>query len=233
MFRELGYDMVEHCARAKGGDNAVGFDGEWCRYFGLGNATGLGLVPYAFKHPRVLDAWVGVREMALADVRERVVAPTDGVVLRGWIAKAREHFASGSNDDCTPFLNSQALVPLLDDVAEAWGRVADGADPYDALYLWAENQGPETSEMVVSLLLELHDGDDDLFDLLSSSTSTPQLIRRPRWQRFGRSLMNGLDGWVNSTSTSRRLTPSGGWSATTPRSPDEPDVIDWPPRVGT
>ena len=166
MFRELGYDMVEHCARVKGGDTAVGFDSSWHRYFGLGNATGLGLVPYAFKHPRVLDAWVGVREVALADVRDREVAPVGGVALRVWIARAREHFASGSDDDCTPFLNSRALVPVLDDVAEAWGRVADGPRPYDALYRWAEAQGPETSEMVVSLLLELHDGDDDLFDRL-------------------------------------------------------------------
>ncbi len=193
MFRELGYDMVEHCARAKGGETAVGFDGTWRRYFGLGNATGLGLVPYAFKHPRVLDAWVGVREMALADVRERAAAPADGVVLRGWIARAREHFASGSDDDCTPFLNSQALVPLLDGVAEAWGRVADGPDPYDALYRWAEQEGPETSEMVVSLLLELHDGDDDQFDLLflvdehssADPTVTVAEVRAMLDERFG------------------------------------------------
>ncbi len=166
MFRELGYDMVEHCARVKGGDAAVGFDGAWRRYFGLGNATGLGLVPYAFKHPRVLDAWVGVREVALADVRDRALVSADGRVLRDWIDRARRHFASGSDDDCTPFLNSQALVPVLDEVAAAWDRVAGVERPYDALYRWAEEQGPETSELVVSLLLELHDGDDDLFDLL-------------------------------------------------------------------
>ena len=75
MFRELGYDMVEHCARVRGGDLAVGFTGGWRRFFGLGNATGLGLVPYAFKHLRVLDAWVGVREVALADVRGRAGDP--------------------------------------------------------------------------------------------------------------------------------------------------------------
>ena len=166
MFRELGYDMVEHCARVKGGDTAVGFDGEWRRYFGLGNATGLGLVPYAFKHPRVLDAWVGVREVALADVRCQEATPADMGLLRDWISRARAHFASGSGDDCTPFLNSQALVPVLDDVSEAWANVAESDHPYDALYLWAEEQGPETSEMVVSLLIELHDGDDDLFDHL-------------------------------------------------------------------
>ena len=165
MFRELGYDMVEHCARIKGGDLAVGFDEEWRRYFGLGNATGLGLVPYAFKHPRVLDAWVGIRELALADVRDRELVSADGELLRSWIARARQHFASGSDDDCTPFLNSQALVPVLDDVAAIWDQVAAEARPYDALYRWAEQQGAETSELVVSLLLELHVGDDDLYDL--------------------------------------------------------------------
>ena len=165
MFRELGYDMVEHCARIKGGDLAVGFDEEWRRYFGLGNATGLGLVPYAFKHPRVLDAWVGIRELALADVRDRDLVSADGELLRSWIARARQHFASGSDDDCTPFLNSQALVPVLDDVAAIWDQVAAEARPYDALYCWAEQQGAETSELVVSLLLELHVGDDDLYDL--------------------------------------------------------------------
>ena len=165
MFRELGYDMVEHCARIKGGDLAVGFDEEWRRYFGLGNATGLGLVPYAFKHPRVLDAWVGIRELALADVRDRDLVSADGELLRSWIARARQHFASGSDDDCTPFLNSQALVPVLDDVAAIWDQVAAEARPYDALYCWAEQQGAETSELVVSLLLELHVGDDDLYDM--------------------------------------------------------------------
>ena len=165
MFRELGYDMVEHCARVKGGYLAVGFDEDWRRYFGLGNATGLGLVPYAFKHPRVLDAWVGIRELALADVRDRELVSADGELLRSWIARARQHFASGSDDDCTPFLNSQALVPVLDDVAAIWDQVAAEARPYDALYRWAEQQGAETSELVVSLLLELHVGDDDLYDL--------------------------------------------------------------------
>ena len=40
MFRELGYHLVEHCARARGGDAAVHFDEHWRRYFGLGNASG-------------------------------------------------------------------------------------------------------------------------------------------------------------------------------------------------
>ncbi len=231
MFRELGYDMVEHCARVKGGDLAVGFDDAWRRYFGLGNATGLGLVPYAFKHPRVLDAWVGVREVALADVRDSELVSADGEVLRGWIAQARRHFASGSDDDCTPFLSSQALVPILDDVAAVWNRMSDEARPYDALYRWAEEQGPETSELVVSLLLELHEGDDDLYDMLfvvdERSSVDPTMsvseVRSLLDERFGWLADLDLDGpsadafwWVISDNTEEprrarrsRLEPEG------------------------
>ena len=164
LFRELGYDMVEHCARIKGGEAFVPFDEEWRRFFGLGNATGLGLVPYAFKHPRVLDAWVGVREVALADQRDLPGDPTSMERLTAWIARAQRHFTTGGDDDCHPFLNAQSLVSVLDRIASAWEDASTSDLPFDALYRWAEVDGPETAEMVVSLLLELHEADDALVD---------------------------------------------------------------------
>ena len=89
MFRELSYDVVESCAFARG-DAAVPFDDQWRRFFGLGNATGLGLVPYAFKHPAVVNAWVAVREIALGGERwvdsvtgEEVPAPAGASKPRG------------------------------------------------------------------------------------------------------------------------------------------------------
>ena len=216
MFRELGYDMVEHCARVRGGDLAVGFTGGWRSFFGLGNATGLGLVPYAFKHLRVLDAWVGVREVALADVRGRAGDPASADRLAWWIGRAARHFASGTTDDCHPFLNPAALVPVLDGIAATWGRVAGDDLPFDALYRWAEAEGPETAEMVVSLLLELHDGDDDLFDDLflvdehaaADPATTVGEARRLLDERFGWLEALELDGadadvfwWVVSDNT--------------------------------
>ena len=196
MFRELGYDMVEHCARVQGGAAAVAFGGGWRRYFGLGNATGLGLVPYAFKHPRVLDAWVGIREVALADVRARPSDPASMELLEGWITRAQRHFATGSDDDCHPFLNARSLVPVLDRIATTWEAVAGGGLPYDALYRWAEADGPETAEMVVSLLLEIHDGDDDLFDSLflvdeRSSADPATTVSQTR------ALLDGRFGWLS------------------------------------
>jgi len=168
LFRELSYDVVESCAVARGGAGAVAFDAEWRRYFGLGNATGLGLVPYAFKHPAVIDAWVAVREIALADVRS--FARTDDRVqqLDAWIERARVHYSTGTNDDCSPFLSAAQLIPVVDAIAAEFEVLRSRDDAFDALYTWAEDQGPEVSEMVVSLLIELHEGDDDLVDELFS-----------------------------------------------------------------
>ena len=106
MFRELAYDLVEHCARAQGRTAAVPFDDRWRRFFGLGNATGLGLVPFAFKHPRVIHAWVAVRELALADVRSLPGTNERVARFEAWIERAHAHFVHGTEDDCSPFLNA-------------------------------------------------------------------------------------------------------------------------------
>ena len=166
LFRELGYDLVEHCARAKGGDAAVGFDEQWRRYFGLGNATGLGLVPFAFKHPRVIHAWAAIREMALADMRSLAGDRDRLERLDAWIQRAHAHFVHGTDDDCRPFLNSIDVAAVVLQIREAFDRCRRDPLPFDALYRWSEHRGPETAEMVVSLLLELHEGDDDLIDEL-------------------------------------------------------------------
>ena len=164
LFRELGYDLVEHCARAKGGATAVPFDEQWRRYFGLGNATGLGLVPFAFKHPRVIHAWVSIREMALADVRALPGNRARLERLDAWIQRAHAHFVHGTDDDCRPFLNSVDVATVVLRVREAFDRCRRDPLPFDALYRWSESDGPETAELVVSLLLEMHDGDDELID---------------------------------------------------------------------
>jgi len=70
LFREFSADLAEHCAAAKSAI-AVPLDPQWRRFLGLGNATGLGMVPYVIRHPQVLDAWVAVRELPLAQALTR------------------------------------------------------------------------------------------------------------------------------------------------------------------
>ena len=174
LFRELGYDLVEHCARAKGAHAAVPFDESWRRYFGLGNATGLGLVPFAFKHPRVIHAWVAIREMALADVRSLPGTSDRLDQLEAWIERAHAHFVHGTGDDCRPFLNSVDVAAVAVRIREAFKRCRRDRLPFDSLYRWSEHHGPETMELVVSLLLELHSADDDLIDdLLTVDEHSP------------------------------------------------------------
>ncbi len=166
MFRELGYDLVEHCARAANPSAAVPFDADWSRYFGLGNATGLGLVPFAFKHPRVLHSWVAVRELALADVRSLQGTPQRLARLGEWIERAYQHFVNGTDDDCRPFLNAVEVASAVERIRDAFVSCRSERLPFDALYRWAERRDPETAELVVSLLTELHEADDDLIDEL-------------------------------------------------------------------
>lgn len=158
-FRELSYDIAEHCARAKGGDAAVCFDEEWSRFFGLGNATGLGLVPYAFKHPRVIDSWVAIREIALAQARSANATTERIHTVRSRLERAIEHFSTGNAQGCDPFLSpvevagvGRMLASKLDDL-EAQG--VSSSTLFERWYSWAEQQGPETAELCVSVLLEL------------------------------------------------------------------------------
>ena len=216
LFRELSYDLVEHCARALGGTDAVDFNEEWRRYFGLGNATGLGLVPYAFKHPQVMNAWASIRELALADVRAMEATPSRLARLDDWVARAHRHFDTGTSDDCAPFLNAPALVVVLKKIEAFIDTVRSDLGAFAHIYRWAETQDPETTELVVSLLIELHDGDDSVVDELLTVTehndtdpaATVGQLRTLIAERFGWLDELDLDGdeadfywWVISDNT--------------------------------
>ena len=203
MFRELGYDLLEHCARAGGEGAAVAFDERWRRYFGLGNATGLGLVPFAFKHPRVIHAWVAIRELALADVRS--LPGTDDLVARlaAWIERAHAHFVASTRDNCRPFLNAVEVAAVVENIRGAFELRRHDPLPFDALYRWSEHRGPETTELVVSLLLELHESDDDLIDEMLTvdehgpldPATTVGHMRTVLASRFAWLEQLGLDDW--------------------------------------
>lgn len=195
LYRELSYDVVEHCARAKGGAAATTLDASWSRYFGLGNATGLGLVPYAMKHPRVLNAWIMVRELALADVRAMGRTTERVAALERWIQRTRAHFASASTDDAGPFLRPRDVATVASNVAAAFDQ-CQGDRPFDELYRWAEGESDECRELVVSLLIELHEADDAEMDRL---LVVDESVRREVPDTVGQTLALLRDrfGWLS------------------------------------
>lgn len=195
LYRELSYDVIEHCARARGGDAAVGLDEEWSRYFGLGNATGLGLVPYAMKHPRVLNAWLMIRELALADVRAMPGNDERSALLRAWIERTRHHFATASADDASPFLTPRDIEAVVGRISCALDDCAS-EHPFDELYRWAETEGVECRELVVSLLIELHEADDAEMDRLLVADETTQ-VDHPATVSETLALLRLRFGWLD------------------------------------
>ncbi|MEO8851056.1 MAG: hypothetical protein ABI360_04930 [Allobranchiibius sp.] len=164
LMRELGLDMVEHCAKAINPDAAV-LDNQWRRYFGLGNATGLGMVPYVINHPQVLDAWAKLREVPLADVRARVAEPGDADVTRvlELFDRAVTYLRLGGSTDIAPFPNCAVVAEQVATVRElliefaAHGTIRGQlvTRPWDVLHGAAEALSQGCRGAVASILVEL------------------------------------------------------------------------------
>ena len=206
LMRELSCDLVEHCARMASPD-AVELDEQWRRYLGLGNATGLGMVPYVINHPQILDAWAHLREVPLAVVRSRLVRRDDPSVARvvELLRRAERYLVESGDMDLTPF-------PRCTDVAVEVAQVGDLAAeyaehgtvrgvtttrPWDALHDEAAALGPACRGVVASILVELTDELDSTLEWALSRDETSAL--QP--QRSCASLRRDIDehyGWVGA-----------------------------------
>ncbi len=170
LLRELGYELAERCAAARS-DRAVRLAGGWRRYFGLGNATGLGMVPYVVNHPEVLDAWIRLREEPLAAVVARTVDPTSSDVARvcELFDRAVRYLAEQGDSEPTPYSSGAELAarlrPLGELLAEYAARGTMGGSseprPWRHLHDAAAAAGPEVRGVVASVLTELTGDLDD------------------------------------------------------------------------
>ncbi|MCH2416882.1 MAG: hypothetical protein MK195_09005, partial [Acidimicrobiales bacterium] len=165
LFREVSYESVEHCAKAKN-PNAVSFNDEWSCFFGLGNATGLGLVPWAMKHPGELNSWIAIRELALSNVRFLKGSNQNKQILEEWFDKAYQYFSSLGGGDRWPWMGPDSLAKATLLIHDTFRSLSENDFPFNDLYLWAEKQDIEITELVISILLELDDTDDEVIDSL-------------------------------------------------------------------
>jgi len=164
---------VEHCAKARN-PNAASFNSDWNRFLGLGNATGLGLVPWAMKHPDQLNAWVAIRELALSNVRSMKGSGENTRELDEWLNRAYEHFSSLGGGNRGSWLGPDSLAEATLIIRSTFKSLSKNDFPFDDLYLWAEEQDFEITELVVSLLLELDTTSDEIIDrLLTVNTKKP------------------------------------------------------------
>ncbi len=182
LLRELSYDLVEHCAKQRS-ERAVPLDAQWRRFFGLGNATGLGMVPYVINHPQVLDAWVALRELPLAHALAQQGPPTAAHVDRvvELLERAVNHFAERDTLPTAPYAAGPELAAQLTFVlrlAEEYGAAGTFAgEPVAefarALHRAGAGLGAEVRQVVDSVLIECHDELDDDIELLLRCDESP------------------------------------------------------------
>ncbi|WP_207100136.1 hypothetical protein [Paracoccus shandongensis] len=159
LIREFTFDIVEHLARARGGDRAVRLDPALRRRLGVGNSTGLGMAPFLVRHPNLLNNWIAARETALARVRALPSATPDAVAaFRRALGKACDNAAAWKSTHDLQLRKLADLRADLDRVTE-WLKSWPGSVPYpwDALWQRAEAELTlEGQEALVSLLIEPH-----------------------------------------------------------------------------
>ena len=150
-------DLVEHIARAKGGDTAVKIDPDLRRHVGVGNSTGLGMAPFLINHPALINNWMMAREEALARVRSLPEATADE------IAVFTEKFENACNNvkhwHSEHPIQIEKLEALRQDLAVMRAYIESESlsdqHPWDRFYRWAEaNLSLEGQEQLVSLLIE-------------------------------------------------------------------------------
>jgi hypothetical protein len=176
LLRELSYDLVEHCARARN-PLAVSLSGQWRRYLGLGNATGLGMVPYVMNHPRVLDAWCAARELPLAHALMQRTATGDERVHAAVILlrRAVDYFHERASMATAPFMDCGVLAVhlnriglLLAEYVERGTLAGDATDrAWHVIHTAAAGFGNEVRAVVDSVIVEVHpELDGDVEELL-------------------------------------------------------------------
>lgn len=155
LLREFSLDLVVHCAERRG-PNAVSLDSRWRRYFGLGNATGLGMVPYVINHPQVFDAWVASRELPLANALNSTWTADSSEARRvaSLLDRAVRYFNERPLLSTEPYAAGRDLADRLVSIAAAAERFVECgelAEPSSACQLAA------ASSAQTSFALALHD----------------------------------------------------------------------------
>lgn len=160
MMREFAADLANHLAALQS-PAAVALSPEVRRFLGIGNGSALGLILFINNHPRLIDAWIGARETAIAAARALPVGAGDGrldhlerLIRRAALFRREDRMVYDA------FAPSALIAEELEATAALVAALrAGGSDAAYPLDVLAQEVGarfhPETEETLLSLMIEL------------------------------------------------------------------------------
>ncbi len=215
LIRAFVADLVEHMARAKGGDTAVPLAADLRRRLGIGNSTGLGMAPFLVTHPVLLNNWIAAREEALAVVRRLPRAnPVDVAKFRALAGRASRNIDEWRS---VHPLQVAKLQTLRRDMAALQDHLATadlgGDAPWDTLYRWAETAlGLDAQELLVSLLMEPYGALIDGFSCcMSADEAAAFTIDGAMPVGVLRRILGQVYGWALTTDWDDRAAQARVW----------------------
>lgn len=150
-------DLLNHCAKAKGGAQAVALDHQLAQSLGVGNSTGLGMAPYIINHPQLFNNWILAKERAILRVRELKRASQDECSLFDKLLSAcQQQVETWQSAHPVQIKKKEAL---LDDLAQirayCTAQQLNKDYPWDGLLVWSQKQlSEEGQELIASIILE-------------------------------------------------------------------------------
>ncbi|MEY1556601.1 hypothetical protein AB3Y40_13290 [Yoonia sp. R2331] len=165
LIRGFTHDLVEHVGGAT-------LDRDLKRHLGIGNSTGLGMAPFLVSHPLLLDAWMQVRETALARVRAiPALSPIQIERFYALVARAAQHLAEWQvPDDIAAGRIATLRQEFLTFANRLTPELMLGATPIDAIIKASTAYSVDCQELIVALCLEPF---GDLIDGLTDCMATP------------------------------------------------------------
>ena len=165
LIRGFTHDLAEHVGGAA-------LSRETKRHLGIGNATGLGMAPFLVNHPLLLDAWMQVRETAIARVRAIPTLDPDQIGrIYELVARAAQHLSEWDVPD--HIATGRIAKMRVEWPAFAATLTPDAMmapKPIDQIIAGSTQWSVDTQELIAALMLEPF---GDLIDGLTDCMATP------------------------------------------------------------
>lgn len=167
MWREFGFDLATHLARGRNPYSAD-LSRDIRRFIGVGNSSGIGLVPFVVRHPRLLHRWIEAREQALAAFCGTTFGADAHECDRfaALLEQARRYIRHEPRGELDEFVSGGRIAGDIDVVAATFDKLraawpagaGGGTNPVSAsIAAVQEDVTPESLELLNALALEVHE----------------------------------------------------------------------------